>query len=413
MFLLRQFLSRFVRAGTLVVLDHAGRSHRFGHGKPEISIRFRAPSVARRLALNADLALGETYMDGDFEVVDGSVYAFLELVYANLGLRYANWWLEAIARSRKTVRYISQYNPVGRAKSNVAHHYDLSGQLYDLFLDDDKQYSCAYFANADDSLELAQQRKLKHIASKLLIEPGMRILDIGSGWGGLGLYLARETGAHVTGVTLSEEQHKVSVQRAKDQGLQDRVQFLLKDYREIDSQFDRIVSVGMFEHVGVGHYQEYFDRVRDLMMPEGVALLHSIGRFDEPAAGNPWISKYIFPGGYTPALSEVLPHVEISGLFTTDIEVLRLHYAETLRHWRQRFADNADQVREMYDERFCRMWEFYLAACEASFRFGGQMVFQLQLSKKLETVPMTRDYMVEWERRQPEREASAEVVAAE
>jgi len=413
MFLMRQFLSRFIRVGTLVVLDHEGRSHRFGHGKPEITIRFRAPSVARRLALDADLALGETFMDGDFEVVDASVYAFLELVYANLGLRYANWWLGVIAGLRKKVRYISQYNPVGRAKSNVAHHYDLSGQLYDLFLDEDKQYSCAYFVNPDDSLEQAQQQKLKHIATKLLIEPGMRVLDIGSGWGGLGLYLARETGAEVIGVTLSEEQHKVSVQRAKDQGLQDRVQFLLKDYREIDSQFDRIVSVGMFEHVGVGHYREYFDRVRDLMTPEGVALLHSIGRFDEPAAGNPWISKYIFPGGYTPALSEVLPHVETSGLFTTDIEILRLHYAETLRHWRQQFTGNVDQIREMYDERFCRMWEFYLAACEASFRFGGQMVFQLQLSKQLETVPITRDYMVDWERQRPGREASAASVAAE
>ncbi len=295
--------------------------------------------------------------------------------------------------SRADARSTRATNVVGKAQTNVAHHYDLSGALFDLFLDDDRQYSCAYFASPNDSLEQAQANKKRHLAAKLLLEPGMRVLDIGSGWGGLGIHLAETADVEVVGVTLSEEQHKVSEARAKAAGLADRVTFKLLDYREEPGRFDRIVSVGMFEHVGSGHYDEFFCKMRDLMTPDGVCLIHSIGRKGPPAPTGTWITKYIFPGGYTPSLSETVAAVERTGMWVTDVEILRLHYAETLKEWNRRFQANRDKAADLYDERFCRMWEFYLQICEIAFRRMDWMVFQLQLAKAVETVPLTRDYI--------------------
>jgi cyclopropane-fatty-acyl-phospholipid synthase len=293
------------------------------------------------------------------------------------------------------MRRLKQCNPISRARANVAHHYDLSDQLYDLFLDKDRQYSCAYFTSKDDSLEMAQENKKRRIAAKLLLDrPHLKILDIGSGWGGLGLYLAEETGADVTGVTLSVEQHKIAEARAAAAGLADRVRFHLCDYRQEPGQYDRVVSVGMFEHVGKKNYDEFFAKLNELLAIDGVALLHSIGYADAPAPINPFIRKYIFPGADLPTLSEVFAAVERAGLIVTDVEILRLHYAETLRHWRERFIANRQRIAALYDERFCRMWEFYLVLCEIGFRFRFNMVFQMQLTKRFDAVPLTRDYMV-------------------
>ena len=303
-------------------------------------------------------------------------------------------------RWQRVVRAFEQYNPIGKAQRNVAHHYDLKDELYDLFLDPDRQYSCAYFRSPDDSLEQAQTNKKRHIAAKLLLRPGMKVLDIGSGWGGMGLFLGREFDADVTGVTLSKEQHTVSSRRALEGGLADRVRFKLPDYRQETETYDRIVSIGMFEHVGAAHYVEFFAKVKELLKDDGVMLLHSIGRMEPPGGTNTWLKKYIFPGGYTPALSEVLSAIEKVGLYVTDIEILRLHYAETLRHWRLRFMANRDKVKQLagYDERFCRMWEFYLGGCEIAFRYMNQFVFQIQVARHQEAAPLVRDYMIDAER---------------
>jgi cyclopropane-fatty-acyl-phospholipid synthase len=390
-------LKSIVRTGSLRLVDGAGRTHRIGDGQaPQCTIRIAHRRLDYTLALNPALSVGEAYMDGLLTIEEGTLYDFLEIAARNYVHLERNPWFALL---NTVTRRLRQYNPVARARRNVAHHYDLSGKLYDLFLDRDRQYSCAYFTSETDSLETAQENKKRHIASKLLLaRPGLKVLDIGSGWGGLGLYLAQETGADVTGVTLSTEQHKVSQDRAAETGLAGRVRFHLRDYRDEPGCYDRIVSVGMFEHVGVPHYREFFRKLKDLLAEDGVALLHSIGRSDPPGGTNPWLQKYIFPGGYTPALSEVMAAVQQVGLWVTDIEILRLHYAETLRAWRQRFLANRDAVRALYDERFCRMWEFYLIGSELAFRHGGQMVFQMQLAKRQDAVPLTRDYMTDWER---------------
>jgi cyclopropane-fatty-acyl-phospholipid synthase len=309
--------------------------------------------------------------------------------------------------TRVALRRFDQRNSEKKAKDNVHRHYDLDSRLYDLFLDSDRQYSCAYFENENSTLEEAQLAKKRHIAAKLGIKPGMDVLDIGCGWGGMGLYLARVCGANVVGVTLSEEQHKIANDRAAALGLSDRVQFLLQDYRTLDKKFDRIVSVGMFEHVGVGHFGEFFKKVSSLMKPDAVALLHSINRSDGPGATSAWIKKYIFPGGYIPALSEVMPHLQRNGLYVTDIEILRMHYARTLRFWLDRFMANRDKVKELYDERFCRMWEFYLAGSECSFRFIGMNNFQIQFCKDQHELPYTRDYIMAAEERLRKLEPTA------
>jgi cyclopropane-fatty-acyl-phospholipid synthase len=368
---------------------------------PEASIILRDPTTVRRLTLNPALHFGEAYMDGGLVPGDEGIYQTLDFLVMNL---MANGKGHPVAHMRAALghlkRRVDQYNPATRAQRNVAHHYDLNGRLYSLFLDRDRQYSCAYFRRGDETLEEAQIAKKRHIAAKLCLDrPGLTVLDIGSGWGGMALTLARDYGAKVMGITLSTEQLAESRGRAAAEGLQDRVSFELLDYRAVDRTFDRIVSVGMFEHVGVGHYREFFDTVARCLNPEGVALLHAIGRSDGPGFTNPWIAKYIFPGGYCPALSEVVPRIERSGLILTDIEILRLHYAETLRNWRRRFTASRDTIASLYDERFCRMFEFYLCAAEIAFRREGQMVFQIQLAHRQTAVPLTRDYIIEFESR--------------
>jgi cyclopropane-fatty-acyl-phospholipid synthase len=407
-----RLLQRLVRIGELTVVDADGRAHVFAGSQPgpTIKIRLHDRKLHTRLFIDPMLGVPEAYVDGSLTIEDGkSCYDFMEYAAINLGCGGPSHWVQRVLSGARWLgRKVAQYNPAQRSRRNVAHHYDLSGELYELFLDADRQYSCAYFGSPDDSLEMAQARKKRHIAAKLLLQPGQKVLDIGSGWGGLGLYLAERSRVDVTGVTLSEEQHKLSNERAVNAGLNDRVRFEMRDYRAVDGRFDRIVSVGMFEHVGIGHYREFFDKVRKLLKEDGVALLHTIGRADGPGFTNPWIDKYIFPGGYTPALSEVMPAIEKAGLYVTDVEVLRLHYAETLRHWRQRFLANVERARALYDDRFCRMWELYLAASETAFRYTGQVVFQIQLARRQDAVPLIRDYITAHENDRSNSLAAAE-----
>jgi cyclopropane-fatty-acyl-phospholipid synthase len=392
--LLRLFLERAIRHGSLEVERSSGARFTVGDGAGRsLAVCFADKAAERQLMLNPALVLGELFMDGRLIVTRGSVYDFLELVTRNMEAAPPTRLARARDRLRVALRALHQRNNAPRAKRNVAHHYDLDGRLYDLFLDSDRQYSCAYFEHPGRSLEEAQLAKKRHIAAKLLIEPGQRVLDIGSGWGGLALYLAEQCGADVTGITLSEEQLKVARRRAEGRRPTAGVDFHLQDYRAVSEQFDRIVSVGMFEHVGVSYYDAFFRKAADLLRDNGVMLLHSIGRSDGPGSNNPWINKYIFPGSYTPALSEVLPAVERAGLVVTDIEILRLHYAETLRCWREQFLARRSEACALYDERFCRMWEFYLAACECGFRHCGLMVFQIQVAKQQAAVPLTRQYI--------------------
>ncbi|HRK95385.1 MAG TPA: cyclopropane-fatty-acyl-phospholipid synthase family protein [Rhodospirillales bacterium] len=398
--LLARFLKRLIKVGRLDVIDADDRTHVFaGRDGPTVTIRLHDRALHWKLFVRPDLYAGEAYMDGLLTIEDGSVYDFLDLVGRNVeAARSQDPFNGLMRRIDIGLRRLQQFNPSGRAQRNVAHHYDLSGALYRLFLDSDQQYSCAYFLKPEDGIDLAQAQKRRHIAAKLLLEPGMSVLDIGSGWGGLALYLAQRTAAHVTGITLSREQHATAEARARTAGLSDQVSFSLRDYREQTGTFDRIVSVGMFEHVGVNHYDAFFAQIHDRLAEDGVALLHTIGRVDVPGSTNPWLRKYIFPGGYSPALSEVMAAVERAGLWVTDVEILRLHYAHTLRQWRQRFLANRRVAAELYDERFCRMWEFYLAAAEISFRYLRCAVFQIQLARRQEAVPLTRDYIVETER---------------
>ena len=398
--ILARLLDNIIKAGELTVHRSNGETAVFKGSKPgpAITVRVHDRATERRLFLNPKIALGEAFMDGRLTVENGDIYDFLELCQMSLGWGPDDHWLQRLLRqARRLGRRYARHNPIGKAQRNVAHHYDLSGTLYDMFLDDDRQYSCAYYMSDNDTLEQAQERKKLHIGAKLLLQPGHKVLDIGSGWGGLSLYLAQTCGADVTGVTLSAEQHKLSQDRAAEAGLSDRVRFRLQDYREETQKYDRIVSVGMFEHVGIGHYREFFEKLRDLLRDDGVALLHTIGRAHGPGSTKTWLSKYIFPGAYVPSLSEIVPVIEKAGLFVTDLEVLRLHYAQTLRDWRRRFNANREKVRELYDERFCRMWDFYLAGCETSFRYGGYVNFQIQLARKQDAVPLTRDYIARWE----------------
>ena len=399
--LLARMLDHVIRAGKLTLIDANGRIHIFEGDRdgPNVRIRLTDAALHRRIPLQPVLAMGEAYMDGTLVIEAGSLRDFIEIFAMNFGWRHHPHWLPALMYSwRKLCRVFAQYNPVPRARRNVAHHYDLSDTLYDLFLDHDRQYSCAYFADPGDDLETAQRQKKNHIAAKLLLRPGQKVLDIGSGWGGLGLHLAEVGGANVTGVTLSEHQHVYSNARAQRAGLGEHVRFELRDYRELDGCYDRIVSVGMFEHVGIRHYRTFFDKLNQLLADDGIALLHTIGRAEGPGATDPFVDKYIFPGGYSPALSEVTPVIERAGFYITDIEVLRLHYAETLRCWHENFQRNRDKVREIYDERFCRMWEAYLVGAEMAFRHVGHVVFQIQLAKRQDVVPLTRDYVTDFDR---------------
>jgi cyclopropane-fatty-acyl-phospholipid synthase len=398
--LLASVLARVIQLGRLTLIDAAGTRHLFeGAPGPAATVRLHDPALHWKLLLKPRRFVPEAYMDGKLTIEEGTLYDFIDLLVLNDNATMSNTLPMRLGNAAgRLVRRVHQYNPVPRARRNVAHHYDLSDQLYELFLDRDRQYSCAYFRSPLDDLDTAQDNKKRHIAAKLLLRPGLKVLDIGSGWGGLALHLAAESGCDVTGLTLSEEQLKVATRRAAAAGLADRVRFYLRDYREETGHYDRIVSVGMFEHVGVNQYPAFFRKLGEQLAPDGVALLHSIGRMDGPGATNPWLRKYIFPGGYSPALSEVVPEVERARLWITDVEILRLHYAETLRAWRRRFEQNRDRIRALYDERFCRMWEMYLIGSELAFRRDGHLVFQMQLAKTVDAVPLTRDYMVDWER---------------
>jgi cyclopropane-fatty-acyl-phospholipid synthase len=390
--LLRVLLRHFVKRGTLRVVTSRGTTFTCGDGtgKP-VAIRFANRQAEWDILRDPELKFGECYMDGSVVVDQGTIADVLKVVLSqpDEGPKWAKvrWLLRYIRRR------LLQFNPRRRAQRNVAHHYDLDGRLYSLFLDADRQYSCAYFESPGQSLDDAQLAKKRHLAAKLLLKPGQQVLDIGCGWGGLALYLAELTGAAVTGVTLSQEQLAVANSRAAEKNLGTKAQFRLQDYRDIGECFDRIVSVGMFEHVGVVHYNTFFEKCAAMLKDDGVMVLHSIGRSEGPGVTNPWISKYIFPGGYIPAVSEVMEAIQRSGLLITDLEILRLHYAETLKAWRERFLAHRDEVERIYDQRFVRMWEFYLASSEMSFREQNMMVMQYQLTKRQGIVPMTRDYI--------------------
>jgi cyclopropane-fatty-acyl-phospholipid synthase len=396
--LLRFFLQNFVCRGSLEVTLANGTRFSCGDGTGKaIRVRFTAEAAQRQILLDPELGLGECFMDETLVIENAVIVDLLELVMDQP--TFAPGWAKPLQKLRYLARHVEQLNSRGRARRNVAHHYDLDGRLYSLFLDSDRQYSCAYFERGDQNLDDAQLAKKRHLAAKLLVKPGQRVLDIGSGWGGLGLYLCEIAGGHVTGVTLSDEQLRVARQRADEKKLSDRIAFRLQDYRDVEGPFDRIISVGMFEHVGVDYYDRFFRRCAEILNDDGVMVLHSIGRSEGPSATGPWVTKYIFPGGYIPALSEVLPAIERAGLLVDDIEILRLHYAETLKAWRERFLAHAEEAEQLYDTRFVRMWEFYLAASEMSFRKHAMMNFQIQLTKRQGIVPMTRDYIAREEAR--------------
>ncbi len=401
--LLHFLLKTFIRRGTFRVTTSRGTVLTFGDGTGQpVSVRFTSRAAEWGILLDPELKFGESYVNGTFVVEQGSIADVLAIALGQKS-EVPHWalpqtWLRYLKRR------LSQFNPRQRSKRNVAHHYDLDERLYSLFLDADRQYSCAYFESPGQSLDDAQLAKKRHLGAKLKLKPDkcdndLRVLDIGCGWGGLGLYLAEIGGADVTGITLSKEQHAIANERAAEKGLTQRARFVLQDYRDVAGSFDRIVSVGMFEHVGVNHFDAFFRKSAQLLSDDGVMVLHSIGRSEGPSVTNAWISKYIFPGGYIPSVSETMAAVERSGLLVTDIEFLRLHYAETLKHWRERFLAHREEVERIYDQRFVRMWEFYLAASEMSFREQNLMVFQIQLTKRQGVVPMTRDYIMREEQR--------------
>lgn len=404
--LLALFVDKLIRHGDLEVESGNGAKRRFGDGAgPKIAVRIADRAAERELLLNPELALGELYMDGRLELIEGDLYDFVALAAENSMALGGSRWIKLLEKARVALSRFHRRNNRRRAKTNVERHYDHDRRLYSFFLDADQQYSCAYFEHEGQSLDEAQLAKKRHLAAKLLIEEGQEVLDIGSGFGGLALYLAEVVGARADGVTLSEEQFAISSRRAAESGLGDRVQFRLQDYRDVEKTYDRIVSVGMFEHVGLAAYDEFFATVRRQLKDDGVMVLHAIGRSEGPSATNPWIRKYIFPGGYIPSLSETTAAIERSGLYVTDIEILRLHYADTLKEWRRRFLAHRDEVKAIYDERFCRMWEFYLVGSEVAFRVYGHMVFHIQLARRQDVVPRTRDYVGEREAKLRKRES--------
>lgn len=403
MTLFERYLAGAIHDGVLTVVDHRGARRSFGTpapGFPQVVVRLTDATVARDIALAPRLGAGEAYMDGRLTVEQGDVLDLISL------LRRNNRWedgrgIEDRGRARRALQRtkgrLDRINWQRKSKRNVAHHYDLDDRLYDLFLDADRQYSCAYFTDPANDLDRAQADKLAHIAAKLALKPGQRVLDIGCGWGGLALYLHRKAGVDVLGVTLSEEQLKVARQRAADAGVDAHIRFELLDYRAVTGRFDRIVSVGMFEHVGPSSYDAFFGKCRDLLTDDGVMLLHTIGRLGTPGVTDAWTAKYIFPGGYSPALSEIVTATERARLIATDIETLRLHYAYTLRRWYDRVVEKREAIEALYDARFYRMWQFYLAGAAVAFEDGAMCNYQLQLAKDRAALPITRDYMMDAE----------------
>ena len=393
--LLPALLQKVIKKGRLTLVDPKGHSQTFGGTEPgpEVTLIVRHPSVDWKLFLNPELHAAEAYMDGHIDVESGDIYDLLEIFFVNkrnFDKSPTQIFWNGLSRKLKRVR---QHNPISRSLGNVKHHYDVGNDLYEMFLDADMQYSCGYFPTGDETLEEAQQLKMRHLAAKLRVEDGQRILDIGCGWGGLAIYLASIADVEVTGVTLSEEQLKFARRRAAERGVDDRVKFELRDYRHVTETFDRVISVGMLEHVGANHLGEYFLAVRDRLGPGGLSLVHSISTKSPPGVTGPFLRKYIFPGGYSPSLSETTAAIEKTGLWVCDVETWRVHYGHTLRQWRTRFTARRDEVAAMYDERFCRMWEFYLAACEGAFKHGSAMVFQAQLGRDRDSAPLHRDYI--------------------
>jgi len=392
---LANYLNKLIKEDGFILVDANSNNYVIGNPKKQnpIKLKLLDKSLHYKLLFYPDLFLGEAYSNGSAIIENGTLTEFLDIALKNVGRNETNTLSEFLNKLRGTYRFLTNFNLVKKSKSNVAHHYDISEDLYGLFLDSKRQYSCAYFKNENDDLETAQTNKIKHIINKLNLKPNQRVLDIGSGWGSLAIEIAKESQCEVVGITLSENQLEYSNKKAKELNLENQVEFKLMDYRQLDEKFDRIVSVGMLEHVGRKFYKNYFNQVSNLLNDDGIALIHTIGSVNPPRNPQPWITKYIFPGGYTPSLSEVAKPIENSGLIISDIEVLRMHYSHTLRHWRERFAGKKDRILEMFDEKFFRMWEFYLSSCEMTFKWGDHVVFQFQLTKKLTSVPTTRDYI--------------------
>ena len=393
--LLARFLNKLFKKGGFILVNAYGQKYIIGQPdkKNPIEMKLKDKSLHYKLYLYPDLYFGEAYTAGSLYFVRGNLTEFLNLALENIGRTKINKFNKVLNSLRGSYRFLTNFNFIKNSKVNVAHHYDVSDDLYFLFLDPLRQYSCGYFKNETDTLEQAQINKIKHIAKKLDLKPNQKVLDIGCGWGYLAIEIAKQYKCNVTAVTLSENQYNFATKKVKELNLSNQVEIKLADYREIKEKYDRIVSVGMFEHVGRKFYNSFFEKISQLLNLKGVALLHTIGSVDVPRDPQPWITKYIFPGGYTPSLSQIAGPIEKSGLIVSDLEVLKIHYAHTLRHWKERFTQNKDKVLDMFDEKFFRMYEFYLTSCEVAFKFGDQVVYQIQLSKELDTVPSTRDYI--------------------
>jgi len=392
---LARFLDKLFKIGGFVLIDANLNKYIIGSPKKDspVTIKLLDKKLHYKLLFYPDLYLGEAYAEGTIKIENGSLTEFLDLALENLGRSETNIFSQLLKKFRGSYRYLTNFNFIKKSKMNVSHHYDISGDLYDLFLDSKRQYSCAYFNNENDSLEVAQNNKINHIIKKLNLKTNEKVLDIGSGWGSLAIEIAKTSKCEVTGITLSKNQFDYSVKKAKELNLENQVTFKLMDYREINEKFDKIVSVGMFEHVGRKFYKKFFSQINRLLKNNGIALIHTIGSVNPPRDPQPWITKYIFPGGYTPSLSEVMRPIEKSGLAISDVEVLRMHYSYTLRHWKKRFLDNREKVLERFDEKFFRMWEFYLTSCEMAFKWGDQVVYQFQLIKNFTSTPIIRNYI--------------------
>ena len=392
---LARFLNSVFKKDGFILVDANSKSYIIGNPKSEnpIKVKILNKNLHYKLLFHPDLYFGEAYTDGEIVLENGSLTEFLDLALMNIGRREFNFFSYLLNKARGSYRYLTNFNFIKKSKMNVSHHYDISDDLYDLFLDPKRQYSCAYFKNETDTLEQAQNNKIQHIIKKLNLKPNQKVLDIGCGWGSLAIDIAKAAQCEVTGITLSENQHKYANEKVKELNLENQVKFKLIDYRELNEKFDRIVSVGMFEHVGRKFYNKFFKQVENLLVDDGVAMIHTIGSVDPPRDPHPWITKYIFPGGYTPSLSEAVISIEKAGLIVTDIEVLKLHYSHTLRHWKENCLSNKEKIIKMFDEKFFRMWEFYLAGCEMAFKWGDQVVYQFQLAKNYTSTPVTRDYI--------------------
>ena len=392
---LASFLNNIFKNNGFILVDANLKKYIIGCPlkKIPITLKILNKKLHYKLMLRPDLYFGEAYANGDIVIENGTLTDFLDIALMNIGRGEINFFTRLINKLSGSYRYLTNFNFIKKSKMNVAHHYDLSDDLYDLFLDSKRQYSCGYFKNENDTLETAQNNKIQHIIKKLNIQPNQKVLDIGCGWGSLAIDIAMTSNCEVTGITLSEKQFDYCVKRAKELNLENQVKFKLKDYRELNEKFDRIVSVGMFEHVGRKFYKKFFKHIEKLLDDNGVSLIHTIGSVNPPRDPHPWITKYIFPGGYTPSLSEVTTPLEKAGLIVSDIEVLKLHYSHTLRLWKENCIKNKAQIVEMYDEKFFRMWEFYLTGCEIAFKWGDQVVYQLQLTKSYTSTPITRDYI--------------------